>query len=176
MNQSQETNKQLKRTSHYRIKRDTHSSEGNDLPRALGTNVLRNSIKVENELWKRLSIMSLPLPNGINRLRRWPFRFRSFELSLPFPIPCSYQLFLEGTWLCVGRTPCEEFGIGGARFNPGWGTRILLQSIDHLLLGRRLAVGYIDRSIRCPRTLCRDKTRPVRGIGSIRHVGERSAG
>lgn len=175
MDQSQERDKQAEKKSHYRIQRDTHSSEGNDLSRALGTNVLWNSIEVENELWKRLSIMSLPLPNRIHRLRRRPLQFRSFELSLPFSIPCSYQLFLEGTWLCVGRTPCEEFGIGGARFNPGWGTRILLQSIDHLLLGRRLAVGYIDRSIRRPRTLCRDKSRPVRGIGSIRHVGERSA-
>lgn len=49
----------------------------------------------------------------------------------------------------------------------------MLRVIDDLLLGRRLTTGDINLSTCSPGALSRHKAGPMRGIGCVRHVGER---
>ena len=84
---------------------ETYRSQCKYLPRALAANIFRDAIKVENKLRKRLAVMPLPLPDGIEGLRRRPLVPRAFHLCLSFFISHSDQFPFECTRLSIIRAP-----------------------------------------------------------------------
>lgn len=77
----------------------TYSSQSKNLPRAFTAGILRYTIKVKDKLWKRPSIMPLPLSDRIQGLRG---RLLGPGCSqLPLFIPHSHQFSLESARLRI---------------------------------------------------------------------------
>lgn len=87
---------------------DTYSSKCNNLTRELSSNILRDTVEVENELRESLAVMPLPLTNVIQGICRRLLTLGCFYKGLPFPISRGNKFLLECTGVRVVRPASEK--------------------------------------------------------------------
>lgn len=160
----------------HNSKSNTYSPKSNNLPSKLPPNIFWDAVKIEDKLWERLAVMSLPLSNSVQRVRRWLLTFRPLHLRLAVLFTSSNQLLFKGTRNGIVGPSREKLRLSAmvccgpaSRRRPS----ILFHRVHHLLLWWRLAVGNLD--LPGASSFGRHEPCPMGGIGSIRHVGERSA-
>lgn len=89
----------------------TYRTQSNNLSGKLPPKIHGNAIKVEHKLGKRFPIMPLPLPDGIQGLRRGLLVSGTLHLGLFLFIPRRDQLLLERTGLGITGPSREQLRI-----------------------------------------------------------------
>lgn len=127
----------------------TYSPKSNNLAREFPSNILRDTIEIEDELWKSLAVMSLPLANIIQGIRRRLLALGAFHKRLPFPISRRNELLLKRARVGIIRSTREEPRFGALLYGgsaPRGRTGLVFRGIHDLLLRRGLAVWNLDLS------------------------------